>query len=412
MPTEYANLLSRLLMRQGFAYQFAFPVLDNRRLAGRLGLLERLLPRPGQVAPPVAPIFVVGLPRTGSTWLQTLLCAHPDMAYISHFSHHFMGCFRAANLVARVLGLDARAERFIGDSVVNSLHGPSEAMAYFAEWFGMDPACLYYDPLTVDDLDAATVGEIRDTLGRIVALFGPGKRFFCKNPGFIPYTPVLAGLFPDGRFLHLVRDPRPTANSMRKLLAACREQLAFIRRSGKRLAVNITDFIPYPRLPRLAEYVARFGADDIRTTARLWRDAAFFMENLAPTVSNLLTVVSSPCSSIRPGPWRKSWTSAGCRPWTRTSRPTGNCWKRPARWPTKTCTGSMTRSRPCAARPCRFSATTRTGRWGRFCRPVRRPLPTCCKEGTLQGFRLASKDGPTVRAPCDVRQRPGPGGRA
>lgn len=290
MAIQYANLLSRLLLRQGFASQFAFPILDNRRLAERLALLERLLPRPQPGAPLVAPVFVVGLPRTGSTWLQTLLCAHPDMAYVSHFSHQFMGCFRAANLVARGLGLDAWGERFIGDSVVSSLHGPSEATAYFAEWFGMDPACLNYDPLTASDLDAATVAEIRDTLGRIVALFGPGKRFFCKNPGFIPYTPVLAGLFPDGRFLHLVRDPRPTANSMLKLLAACRDQLAFIRRSGKRLAVDITDFIPYPRLPRLAEYVARFGANDIRTTARLWRDAAFFMENVAPTVPNLLTV--------------------------------------------------------------------------------------------------------------------------
>jgi hypothetical protein len=290
MATQYANLLSRLLLRKGFTYQFAFPILDNRPVTVWMERLEWCLPRPKHAAPPVAPIFIVGLPRTGSTWLQTLLCTHPDLAYITHFTHNFTTCFRAASLVRRVLGLDARAERFIGDSVVNGLRSPSEGTAYWAEWFGMDPACLYYDPLTRNDLDAATVDAIMATLGGVTALFGTGKRFFCKNPSFIPYTPVLAGLFPDGRFIHLVRDPRPTANSMRKLLHACRKQLAFIRASGQPLALRLDDFIPYPRLPRLAEYVARFGADDIRTTARLWRDATLFMEDVAPTVPNLLTV--------------------------------------------------------------------------------------------------------------------------
>jgi len=290
MATQYANLLSRLLMRNGFPSQFAFPILDKRRLARRMEFLERLLPAPRQTPPVIAPIFVAALPRTGSTWLQTLLCAHPQLAYVSHLTHHFPTCFRAANLVARTLGLDARAERFIGDSVVNSLHGPSEATALWADWFGMDPACLTYDPFTVADLDPATVADVRDTLGRVCALFGPDRRFFCKNPGFIPYTPVLAGLFPDAKCIHLVRDPRPTANSMLNPLAACRRQLAFLKASGQPLAMRLDDFIPYPRLPRLAEYVARFGAADIRTTARLWRDAALFMENIAPTIPNLLTV--------------------------------------------------------------------------------------------------------------------------
>lgn len=289
MTTRYANLLSRLAMRNGFSYQFAFPILDTRRLARRLALLERLLPRPRR-APVTAPIFVAGLPRTGSTWLQTLLCAHPDVAYVSHFSHHTYPNFRAANLLARWLRLDASGERFIGDSVVHSLHSSSEATLLWGEWFGMDPACLTYDPFTADDLAPETATEIRDTVARVTALFGPGKRFFSKNPAFIPYVPALAGLFPDARVIHLVRDPRPTANSMIKLLRACRAQLARINASGRPLAMRLTDFVPYPRLPRLAEYVRRFGADDVRATARLWRDAVGFMADLAPSVPHLLTV--------------------------------------------------------------------------------------------------------------------------
>jgi hypothetical protein len=289
MTTKYVNLLSRLAMRNGFTYQFAFPILQNRRLARRLALLERLLPKP-RLEPVTTPILVAGLPRTGSTWLQTLLCAHPDVAYVTHFTHHTAPNFRAANLLARLLRLDASGERFIGDSVVQSLHSPSEGTLLWGEWFGMDPACLTYDPFTAADLGPRTVAEIRDTIARVTALFGPGKRFFAKNPAFIPYVPALAGIFPDARIIHLVRDPRPTANSMIKLLLACRTQLAHINTSGKPLAMRLTDFVPYPRLPRLAEYVTRFGADDICATARLWRDAALFMEALAPRVPHMLTV--------------------------------------------------------------------------------------------------------------------------
>jgi hypothetical protein len=303
METRYPNLLSRLLLRNGFSAQFAFPIMDSRKATRFLEGLERLLPRPGRLEPVTAPILVVGLPRTGSTWLQTLLCAHPDVAYVTHFLHHFPTCFRAAHLVGRLLGLDATGERFIGDSVVQSLHSPSEGTLYWGDWLGWDPACLTYDPVRLADLGPATIREAHDTLSQVVALFGPGKRFFAKNPAFIPAVPVLAGLFPDARIIHLVRDPRPTANSMRKLLAACRDQLARIKASGRPMALRLDDFVPYPRLPRLAEYVERFGADDVRTTARLWRDATFFMEALAPDLPNVMTVrfesvLADPAASV------------------------------------------------------------------------------------------------------------------
>jgi len=290
LVTEYPNLLSRLLLRRGFASQFAFPITDSRKLTRRLEILERLLPRPRHLEPLTAPIVVAGLPRTGSTWLQTLLCAHPDVAYITHLTHHFPTCFRAANLVTGLLGIDAKGERFIGDSVVHSLKSPSEGTLFWGEWLGWDPACLTDDPVRLADLGPGTIRDVHDTLSRVVALFGPGKRFFTKNPAFIPYVPALSGLFPDARIIHLVRDPRPTANSMIKLLRACRTQLATVKASGRPLSMRLDDFVPYPRLPRLAEYVGRFGADDVRATARLWRDAALFMEDLAPSLPNLLTV--------------------------------------------------------------------------------------------------------------------------
>ena len=38
-----------------------------------------------------------------------------------------------------------------------------------------------------------------------------------KSPGIIPYLPLVNELFPDAKFVHLVRDPRQCSNSMIKL---------------------------------------------------------------------------------------------------------------------------------------------------------------------------------------------------
>jgi hypothetical protein len=43
-------------------------------------------------------------------------------------------------------------------------------------------------------------------------------------------------------------------------------------------------FVPYPRFPRLAEYVQSYGADDVRTTARLWNDAITYLDGIRPAL--------------------------------------------------------------------------------------------------------------------------------
>ena len=36
--------------------------------------------------------------------------------------------------------------------------------------------------------------------------------------------------------------------------------------------------VSYPHLPRLPEYIERFGVDDIRTAAHIWRDGMDFVD--------------------------------------------------------------------------------------------------------------------------------------
>src|SRR4029077_13646516 len=37
-------------------------------------------------------------------------------------------------------------------------------------------------------------------------------------------------------------------------------------------------FVPYPRFPRLAEYVENYGVDSLQTTSHLWNDAISFVD--------------------------------------------------------------------------------------------------------------------------------------
>jgi hypothetical protein len=64
-------------------------------------------------------------------------------------------------------------------------------------------------------------------------------------------------IFPDGKYVHIVRDPRNCANSMRKLYHKEQEQLAFIRSQRKHGTYDDREFIPYPRVPKLADYLDR-----------------------------------------------------------------------------------------------------------------------------------------------------------
>lgn len=304
MVTErhYANLLSRLLLRRGFDLQFAFPILAPGKSGPLLAAIEALLPR-RRLREITAPIFVIGLPRTGSTWLQTLLCAHPDLGYFTHLMHNGRAHIRGACALARWLRLDASAERFIGDSVVHGLRSPSEGMAIWGELLGQSADDYSPPPLRLSDYPADLPQRARRIMATAMAEYPGRTRFFCKNPAFIAYAPLLAELFPDARFIHLVRDARPTANSLLKLLSRCDEQLARIKASGRPLAWSVDRFIPYPRLPRLTEYLERFGPEDIRTTARLWRDAVLFMEEHGASLPNLLTVrfesvVAAPQESV------------------------------------------------------------------------------------------------------------------
>ena len=282
---KYANFQSWLLMRKVFQDQWVLPVRGRSLTHRGFRWYEKhcLRIRLDGIAID-RPVFIISLPRSGSSMLQDLLCAHPSMAFLTNMMYMFPDCFCAAEHFRKRLGLDVRGERFLQDSVEVGGGSPADPVATWADWLKQDPFALTYHPCRFEDFTPGEIAAIHDAIRRVLWCFGGGnRRFFCKTPALLPHILLLRDLFPGARFIHLVRDARQNANSMIKLRRLCSEQWQRIR-ARRPDAPDLPDLVPYPRLPRLAELIGQYGADDLRTTAHLWNDAVAFVEAARPQI--------------------------------------------------------------------------------------------------------------------------------
>jgi hypothetical protein len=141
--------------------------------------------------------FVVGCPRSGTTLLRAMLDSHPDLAVPgeSYFIVELAPKF-AKKPLRRF-----NVRRF-ADAVV--------AHPRFVHW-----------ELPADDVRRAlTAHQPRDYAAAMRVVYDTyarahGKsRYGDKTPNYVLDLPLLARLFPEGRFLHVVRDGRDVALSV------------------------------------------------------------------------------------------------------------------------------------------------------------------------------------------------------
>jgi hypothetical protein len=146
---------------------------------------------------PVFP-FIVGCGRSGTTLLRAFFDSHPRFT--------IPGESRFIPAVA------AKRESYeTGGGVVDRLVADLAANEWFANW-----------RIDVDDArEAIVASEAEDLPGGLRALFAlhaerAGKpRYGDKSPQYVMHLPTIAALFPEARFLHIVRDGRDVALAFR-----------------------------------------------------------------------------------------------------------------------------------------------------------------------------------------------------
>lgn len=137
--------------------------------------------RPAGV-PDAAPIFIIGQPRTGSTLVERMLAAHPDV--------HAAGELQYLGRALRRLVASKTADSERGASVAR-VHSPAGlTSALVAHAARVEPA----------QLGAAY-------LAAVAPLRGDRARFIDKLPGNFLHVPHILSALPLARIVHVTRDP-------------------------------------------------------------------------------------------------------------------------------------------------------------------------------------------------------------
>jgi hypothetical protein len=155
---------------------------------------------------PVGPIFLVGAPRSGTTLLQRMLRSHPTISSPTGESHFIIPLLSKAasygdlskpeNIAAALREM----HRINAEFVETDLHGVRFDVGTLAN--------------TIHARGAHTMPQVIDMLFRINAE-GEGKsRWLDKTPYYIHHIPLLAAIYPDAQFVHIIRDGRDAVLSM------------------------------------------------------------------------------------------------------------------------------------------------------------------------------------------------------
>lgn len=141
--------------------------------------------------------FVVGVPRSGTTLLRLMLDAHPEIA-IPAESHFYPAVLAAA--------------QEDGDWLERVL----DAMTGSHTWadYGLDAGAF---TRRVRALDPTAAGDVLRAFYRMYAARFGKSAWGDKWPGNLLHMTQIAALLPEARFVHIIRDGRDVALSLREM---------------------------------------------------------------------------------------------------------------------------------------------------------------------------------------------------
>ena len=163
------------------------------------------------------PIFMIGMPRSGTTVIAEAISLHRDLGWFSNLQVHLPRSYWLA-LLSRITNVPVIGEYLLGkknqgggisSKIKEHLPHCDEAYPIWEQYLG-EKFCRDY---LINQ--TATVSEQKSIKSLIMnVLHWQGKkRFFSKLTG-PPRMHYLKSIFEDAYFLHVVRDPRAVVSSL------------------------------------------------------------------------------------------------------------------------------------------------------------------------------------------------------
>jgi len=171
-------------------------------------------------APLEKPIFMIGMPRSGTTVISEAISLHPDLGWFSNYLGR-MPYLPIVALLDRVTGCKAWGWRLRGKKhqAGGLLSFLKRALPHTDEAFKVWQYCCgdYFlrDYLINRQATEAEKICLRGYVKKVLR-YQNKKRFFTKLTG-PPRIAYLKSIFPDAIFIHAVRDPRAVVASLLKV---------------------------------------------------------------------------------------------------------------------------------------------------------------------------------------------------
>jgi hypothetical protein len=204
------------------------------------------------------PVFIVGLPRSGTTLLTAMLGAHPAFA-CGPETAFFMRLPRDTSNLLDPAHWPGRA--------VEHLSSNQRRGVPFYELYGLDRAQVH-DALARRE---PSIAAMLETITSAYARAAGKPRWAEKSPRHILFLPRLRGAFPEAPIVRIVRDPRDVALSVMRApfggsslivnLYECArlsdKTEPIIRRDRRLLTMRFEDLVakPEPELRRLCDFL-------------------------------------------------------------------------------------------------------------------------------------------------------------
>jgi len=148
-----------------------------------------------------APFFIVGCPRSGTTLLQLILDAHPNIAIPpeSHIFERYGQIFDSYGDLKIPSNLETFVKEILSDKIIQQWK-----LSVSVEEF-------------IDQLKETSVRGVVSLLFELFARKEGKKRWGCKTPQHSFYLSEIKEYFPTALIIHLVRDGRDVAESLSRV---------------------------------------------------------------------------------------------------------------------------------------------------------------------------------------------------